>query len=113
MYDHYVDGQNVPGKPVPDCGTDGTPPCPPPNVFFETRAFVIDRLAGPGAPWGRRRIITAQVDTYLQAALQSTFILLQGLQGQGADRTAPGVGPEAPRAPDVEHAKRCGCGCTG
>ena len=74
----------VPSKPVPDCGTDGTPPCPPPNVFFETRALVIDRLAGPGAPWERRRIITAQVDTYLQAALCSTFILIQGLQVQGA-----------------------------
>jgi len=53
-------------------------------VFFETRALVIDRLAGPGAPWERRRIITAQVDTYLQAALCSTFILIQGLQVQGA-----------------------------
>jgi len=106
---------------VPDCGTDGTLPCPPPNVFFETRALVIDRLAGPGAHWGRRRIITAQVDTYLQAALHSTFILIQGLQVQGAeakqhpggDRVAPGVGDGSPPAPDAVHAKRCGCGGCG
>lgn len=109
---------NVPSDPVPDCGTDGTPPCPPPNVFFETRALVIDRLAGPGAPWERRRIITAQVDTYLQAALRSTFVLIQGLQVEGAEAKPDAGGawmlPEAAAgpspAPVAGPAKRCGCG---
>jgi hypothetical protein len=75
----------VAGPSVPDCGTPGTPPCPPPNVFFETRALVIDRLAGAEASRERRRTITAQVDTYLQAALRSAFVLLQGLHVPGSE----------------------------
>ena len=90
----------VPGPSVPDCGTPGTPPCPPPNVFFETRALVIDRLAGAEASRERRRTITAQVDTYLQAALRSAFVLMQGLHVPGPCACAdPGVHVMPPKDP--------------
>ena len=69
----------------PNCGTPGTPPCPPPDVFFQTRALVIDRLAGADATTEHRRAITAQVDTYLQAALRSAFVLMQGVLGHDTE----------------------------
>ncbi|HEX2691070.1 MAG TPA: hypothetical protein VHN14_30860 [Kofleriaceae bacterium] len=63
--------------------------------------LVIDRLAGPGASRERRRSITAQVDTYLQAALRSAFVLLQGSLAQ-AEESKKGH-PVSGREPVVRH----------
>ena len=100
----------VPSQPPPDCGTPGTPPCPPPDLFFETRALVIDRLAGEGASREHRRNITAQVDTYLQVALRSAFVLLQGALPQ-ADESKKEPGPHG-REPEVRRRIAIGAGRT-
>lgn len=73
------------GGNVPKCGTPGTPPCPPPDTFFETRTLVIDQLAGAGASRKRRCAITAQVDTYLQTALRGAFALIRGSEAVPAE----------------------------
>ena len=77
------------GGHVPKCGTDLTPPCPPPDPLLETREYVIEHLAGVNASPERRRAITAQVDTYLQVALRGAYALL---------RAATALPPEEPRA---------------
>jgi hypothetical protein len=67
----------VPVQP-PDCGTPGTPPCPPGNIFVNTRAQLIDQLCGKKTTKKKRQAVTRQVDTYLQAILDSTVVLING-----------------------------------
>lgn len=81
------------GGNVPKCGTDLTPPCPPPDPLVETRNFVIDELAGPAASPERRCAITAQVDTFLQASLRAAFVLL---------RASTALPPEDPKRSAAE-----------
>jgi hypothetical protein len=61
-----------------DCGTPGTPPCPPGNFFNNTRARLIDQLCGTTTTKKKRQTVTLQVDTYLQAILDSTVVLING-----------------------------------
>src|SRR5262249_20243830 len=67
---------------VTDCGTPGTPPCPPPDTFLPTRAALIDALAGPDTTTERRRGVTRYVDTFLLELLQNVTDIIVGTNMQ-------------------------------
>jgi hypothetical protein len=69
-----------PPRPPLDCGTKGTPPCPPPGVLIDLRANVIDTLAGAETTTERRNAITAVVDSFLSTVLDGVMSILTDAQ---------------------------------
>jgi len=63
------------------CGTKDTPPCPPGDLFAETRRLLIEELRGEDDPSNERiQTITEMVDSLLISTLASTLALVQGVK---------------------------------